>query len=83
MRIDIYARISTLKSQLKQAHVVGTQKNSLIEAVILSTQNIYSRLSLTQLCITQYYRLSRLDGPVPVFSPYILLQFHNVYLDNG
>ena len=24
---------------------------------------------LTQLCITQYYRLSRLDGPVPVFSP--------------
>ena len=30
---------------------------------------LYSRLSLTQLCITQYYRLSRLDGPVPVFSP--------------
>ena len=31
--------------------------------------NIYSRLSLTQLCITQYYHLSRPDGPVPVFSP--------------
>ena len=30
---------------------------------------VYSRLSLTQLCITQYYLLSRLDGPVPVFSP--------------
>ena len=30
---------------------------------------IYSRLSLTQLCITQYYHLSRPDGPVPVFSP--------------
>ena len=29
----------------------------------------YSRLSLTQLCITQYYHLSRPDGPVPVFSP--------------
>ena len=29
----------------------------------------YSRLSLTQLFITQYYRLSRLVGPVPVFSP--------------
>ena len=32
----------------------------------------YSRLSLTQLCITQYYRLSRLDGPVPVFPLYII-----------
>ena len=29
----------------------------------------YSRLSLTQLYITQYYHLSRPDGPVPVFSP--------------
>ena len=29
----------------------------------------YSRFSLTQLCITQYYHLSRPDGPVPVFSP--------------
>ena len=29
----------------------------------------YSRLSLTQLCITQYYHLSRPDGLVPVFSP--------------
>ena len=29
----------------------------------------YSRLSLTQLCITQHYHLSRPDGPVPVFSP--------------
>ena len=29
----------------------------------------YSRLSLTQLCITQYYHLSQPDGPVPVFSP--------------
>ena len=29
----------------------------------------YSRLSLSQLCITQYYRLSRLDGLVPVYSP--------------
>ena len=29
----------------------------------------YSRLLLTQLCITQYYHLSRPDGPVPVFSP--------------
>ena len=28
-----------------------------------------SRLSLTQLCITQYYHLSRPDGLVPVFSP--------------
>ena len=26
-------------------------------------------LSLTQLCTTQYYHLSRLNGPVPVFSP--------------
>ena len=52
---------------------------------------MYSRLSLTQLC----YHLSRTDGPVPVFSlilnrwpgpgifPYVLLQFHNVYLNNG
>ena len=30
---------------------------------------IYSRLSLTQLCITQYYHFPRLDGRVPVFSP--------------
>ena len=30
---------------------------------------LYSGLSLPQLCITQYYHLSRLDGPVPVFSP--------------
>ena len=30
---------------------------------------IYSRLSLTQLCITQYYDLTRPDGQVPVFSP--------------
>ena len=29
----------------------------------------YSRLSLTQLCITQYYHLSRPDGPGTVFSP--------------
>ena len=29
----------------------------------------YSRLSSAQLCITQYYHLSRPDGPVPVFSP--------------
>ena len=29
----------------------------------------YSRLSLTQLCITQYYHLSRPDGLVLVFSP--------------
>ena len=33
------------------------------------TKPLYSRLSLTQLCITQYYHLTRLDGPVPVFSP--------------
>ena len=32
-------------------------------------QTIYSRLSLTQLCITQYYHLSRPGGPVSVFSP--------------
>ena len=31
--------------------------------------NAYSRLSLTQLCITQYYHLSRPEGPVLVFSP--------------
>ena len=30
---------------------------------------LYSQLSLTQLCITQYYHLSRPDGPVPDFSP--------------
>ena len=29
----------------------------------------YRRLLLTQLCITQYYHLSRPEGPVPVFSP--------------
>ena len=30
---------------------------------------LYSRLLLTQPCITQYYHLSRPDGPVAVFSP--------------
>ena len=35
----------------------------------------YSRLSLTQLCITQYYHLSRPDGPVPVFSPLYYCNF--------
>ena len=30
---------------------------------------IYSRLLLTQLCITQYYHLSRPDSLVPIFSP--------------
>ena len=35
-----WLKINILKSKLKQAHVMDTQKNSLIEAVILSTQNI-------------------------------------------
>ena len=34
-----------------------------------NSQRYYSRLSLTQLCITQYYHLTRPDGQVPVFSP--------------
>ena len=40
-----------------------------MSAKLCRRQNKYSWLSLTQLCITQYYRLSRLDGPVSVFSP--------------
>ena len=43
----------------------SANSHSLISDFII--QN--SPLSFTQLCITQYYHLSRLDGLVPVFSP--------------
>ena len=43
--------------------------NSIIIQLAAFDEMKYSRLSLTQLCITQYYHLSGPDGPVPVFSP--------------
>ena len=48
--------------------LVGTDINHLIGGMVLNLPK-YSRLSLTQLCLTQYYHLSRPDGPVPIFSP--------------
>ena len=66
--------ICLIEMVLLSTHSFGCSKIHLIETVLLSTNTIvlvekYSRLSLTQLCITQYYHLSRPDGPVLVFSP--------------
>ena len=46
-------------------------------------RTMYSRLSLTQLCITQYYHLSRPDGPVPEFSPIYYCNSTTIFLSTA
>ena len=78
--IPYLCKLSCTSAYTKRNRVLfdKNKKNNLIcfrqksitcsQVAFVCNSPIYSRLSLTQLCITQYYHLSRADGLVPVFS---------------
>ena len=61
--------VSKLNRRLHRLVCVYTCQNTTYIVGNHMSRLKYSLLSLTQLCITQYYHLSRLDGLVPLFSP--------------
>ena len=71
LKLKVWTReISEALQQLRSLNEkIAAMYNLNINETQLLQERKYSRLSLTQLCITQYYHLSRLDGPVPVFYP--------------